>query len=196
MNKRQFLNALQEALSYELPEPLVRSNVRYYSDYIDSELGRGRSSEELFADLGDPRLIARTIIDAAKSGSDGIPNTADDRDFSGQIYGGQNQSGYYEGSSDRDAAGAGYGAYGSGSSYGGSGGQSTGDFGDGQRHHRPHVYMSYHNFGCLGFLVVILVISLVISIVSSALTFLLPVLGPLIIVLILLWFFNNIRGDQ
>ncbi|HIU88491.1 MAG TPA: DUF1700 domain-containing protein [Candidatus Avilachnospira avistercoris] len=190
MSKREFLNELREQLAYELPEPLVRSNLNYYSDYIDNEVGKGRGLSEVLSDLGDPRLIARSIIDAAKSGSDGIPNTADDRDYSSQIYGGENRGGYYgTGSSSYEAESEdGYrsDAKDRDTSYGGGS----------QRHHEPHIYMGYHNCGCLGILVVLLVISAVISLVSSALTFLLPILGPLLLVLIIIWFLNNIRGDQ
>lgn len=181
---------MREQLAYELPEPLVRSNLDYYSDYIDNEVGKGRGLSEVLSDLGDPRLIARSIIDAAKSGSDGIPNTADDRDYSSQIYGGENRGGYY---------GTGSSSYGAEpeESYRSDDKDREASYGGGsQRHHEPHIYMGYHNCGCLGILVVLLVISAVISLVSSALTFLLPILGPLLLVLIIIWFFNNIRGDQ
>ena len=78
MNKREFLSKLEEALVYELPPRAVDENLRYYSSYIDSEVKSGRSVEEVLEELGDPRLIARTIIDAVSSGADGIPGTADD----------------------------------------------------------------------------------------------------------------------
>ena len=68
MNKREFLQKLTEYLSYELPQRFVEKNVRYYSDYIDDELGKGRTSKDILDDLGDPQLIAKSIIDAAKSG--------------------------------------------------------------------------------------------------------------------------------
>ena len=186
MNKRQFLKELEEELGYELPSTLVRSNLDYYSSYIDGERQKGRGEDEILSDLGDPRLIARTIIDAAKSGSDGIPNTPDDRDFTDQIYGGsrsfsQDGAGYREeadSSYDRDS-----GSYGSG--------ESRGDM---PRHHR-NIYV-YHNFGCLGFLVTMLVIMLIFSFIGTALSVLLPILGPLIIVMIIIWIFTNMRGDQ
>ena len=93
MNKREFLQKLTEYLSYELPLRYVEKNVRYYSDYIDDELGKGRTSKDILDDLGDPQLIAKSIIDAAKSGSDGIPNTPDDVDFTDEVYGGGNVPG-------------------------------------------------------------------------------------------------------
>ena len=196
MNKRQFLKELQEELSYELPDLLIRNNVEYYSSYIDSEMAKGRSEKEVLEDLGDPRLIARSIIDAAKSGSDGISNTADDRDYSGQIYGG---------SSDRYGAGDAYGgsgSYGNGSGAGGGFRDSDSrssygsDLNGDRQKHRKDIHVSYYNFGCLGFLIVLLVLSAIFSLVGTAVTFLMPILGPIIIVCILLWLFNNFRGDQ
>ena len=88
MNKRDFLEKLKEVLSYELPEKMVRSNLQYYSDYIDRETAGGKSTADVIAELGEPELIAHSIIDAAKSGPDGIPYSGDDIDYSSEIYGG------------------------------------------------------------------------------------------------------------
>ena len=85
MNKREFLNKLNEFLSYELPASMVREKLSFYSDYIDREVSSGKSITEVIDGLGDPQLIARTIIDAAKSGPDGIPGTDDDVDFGENI---------------------------------------------------------------------------------------------------------------
>lgn len=201
MNKKQFLNELREELSYELPEGLVRSNTEYYSSYIDEEVRKGRSMDEVLTDLGDPRLIARTIVDAAKSGSDGIPNTSDDRDFSGQIYGGR--QGYGGSSYDRQ----GYGGYSDEDAYGREsasragtgqdrgGGDYGADLGSEPQRHRKNIHVSYYNFGCLGFFVLLFLLSFIFSVVGSAISFLMPLLGPLIIVCIILWLIRNMRGD-
>ena len=194
MNKRQFLKELEEELGYELPSTLVRSNLDYYSSYIDGERQKGRGEDEILSDLGDPRLIARTIIDAAKSGSDGIPNTPDDRDFTDQIYGGSRSFGQ-DGAGYREEADSAYGRDSRDGSFGDSGSYgSGGSSGDMPRHHRN--IDVYHNFGCLGFLVTMLVIMLIFSFIGTALSVLLPILGPLIIVMIIIWIFTNMRGDQ
>ena len=44
----------------------VAENVRYYQEYIDSEVRRGRSEREVLDQLGDPRLLAKSIIEANK----------------------------------------------------------------------------------------------------------------------------------
>lgn len=62
MGKREFLEKLRTALGGRVSAEVVAENVRYYEDYINIEVRRGRSEEEVLNQLGDPRLIARTII--------------------------------------------------------------------------------------------------------------------------------------
>ena len=66
MNKEDFITNLQHALAGGLPGGQVAENVRYYREYIDSEIHRGSTEEEVLAALGDPRLLAKSIIDAIK----------------------------------------------------------------------------------------------------------------------------------
>lgn len=62
MTRREFLDTLGRALRRELSEQEVLDNLRYYEDYIDREVRSGRSEAQVLAELGDPRLIARTIL--------------------------------------------------------------------------------------------------------------------------------------
>lgn len=62
MNKQEFVDRLRVALTGRIPAPQVEENVNYYMDYINTEIRKGRSEEEVLQALGDPRLIARTII--------------------------------------------------------------------------------------------------------------------------------------
>lgn len=64
MNKSEFLAILQEQLEGEVPSNEIYSNLHYYDEYIDREVASGKSVEEVMDLLGDPRLIAKTIIDA------------------------------------------------------------------------------------------------------------------------------------
>ena len=66
MDKREFIDKLQRALAGGLGSSLVAENVRYYEEYIDSEIRKGRSEAEVLAQLGDPRLLAKSIIEANK----------------------------------------------------------------------------------------------------------------------------------
>ena len=201
MNKRDFLNKLEELLAYELPERLVRKNIEFYSDYIDNAVAEGKSQAEVLNDLGDPQLIAKTIVDAAKSGADGIPNTEDDTDFSGEIFG--------TGRADDNAYGrtgsAGTGGYqGAENGYNGSstrgpaGGfsEDPADTGEGRTFNpfggNIHVYG--HNFGCGTGVVLLLVFFLVISVIGTILGALTPILGPILLVMLLMWFFRGMGG--
>lgn len=64
MTRSEFLNRLKEALANDLSGPVIQENVNYYSGYIADEVRKGRSEEEVVAELGDPWAIARTIIES------------------------------------------------------------------------------------------------------------------------------------
>ncbi len=66
MSREEFIERLQRALAGGLGSGLVAENVRYYREYIDSEIRKGRSEAEVLASLGDPRLLAKSIIEANK----------------------------------------------------------------------------------------------------------------------------------
>ena len=62
MTRQEFLDILGRSLRRELSEQEVLDNIRYYEDYINREIQTGKSEEQVLADLGDPRLIAKTIL--------------------------------------------------------------------------------------------------------------------------------------
>ena len=66
MDRYEFISALRTALNGKVPATTVEDNVRYYEEYIEVQLRQGKSEEEVLAALGDPRLLARTIIEANK----------------------------------------------------------------------------------------------------------------------------------
>lgn len=70
MDKRAFMEKLQRALAGGLSSIQVADNMRYYQDYIESELRKGRSEADVLAQLGDPRLLAKSIIEANKRGGE------------------------------------------------------------------------------------------------------------------------------
>lgn len=63
MTKYEFLNRLQEALEGEVTQGIINENINYYSNYIDGEMSKGKSEAEILQQLGEPRLIAKTIIE-------------------------------------------------------------------------------------------------------------------------------------
>ena len=71
MNKEEFIEKLQRALAGGLNSSQVADNIRYYREYIDSEIRKGHREEEVLAQLGDPRLLAKSIIGANKHAGTG-----------------------------------------------------------------------------------------------------------------------------
>lgn len=71
MTKHDFLERLQSALNGKLSPELVKENIRYYEDYVNTEIRKGRDEEEILNELGDPRLIARTIVETGGGSSTG-----------------------------------------------------------------------------------------------------------------------------
>ena len=64
MVKKEFLDILRESLAGNVPLSEIEENIRYYKDYIENG---AESEEEALGQLGDPHLIARTIIDSFKA---------------------------------------------------------------------------------------------------------------------------------
>ena len=71
MSKEEFLRGLENALSGNVPPQVVRDQLRYYDDYIRSERQNGRTESDIMEELGDPRLIARTIMDTTPGAAEG-----------------------------------------------------------------------------------------------------------------------------
>ena len=63
MSKKEFLDILYNQLSGQIPEGSVAAHVQYYGNYIEDEQQKGRTETDILNDLGDPRLIARTLLD-------------------------------------------------------------------------------------------------------------------------------------
>ena len=63
MSKKEFLDILYNQLSGQIPEGSVAAHVQYYRNYIEAEQQKGRTETDILNDLGDPRLIARTLLD-------------------------------------------------------------------------------------------------------------------------------------
>jgi uncharacterized membrane protein len=75
MTKQEFLEGLQERLLEEGADVLVPENLNYYDSYIEEEKQKGRTEEDVLEELGNPVLIARSILEAAGYEVDGIPDS-------------------------------------------------------------------------------------------------------------------------
>lgn len=63
MTRGEFLEELRQALQGNVSQAVVNENLKYYEDYIITESHKGKTEEEVIAQLGNPRLIAKTIVD-------------------------------------------------------------------------------------------------------------------------------------
>ena len=63
MSKTEFLDILYNQLSGQMPEGNVAAHVQYYRNYIEDEQRKDRTETDILNELGDPRLIARTLLD-------------------------------------------------------------------------------------------------------------------------------------
>lgn len=64
MTKQEFLEELKNALSGEVSAEVMMDSYRYYANYIEEEIRKGRTEVEILEELGKPSLIARSIIAA------------------------------------------------------------------------------------------------------------------------------------
>lgn len=67
LSQQEFLSILSETLNMELTPNEVSGNIAYYSSYFAEETSKGKSEEEVIAELGEPRMIAKSIIEAARA---------------------------------------------------------------------------------------------------------------------------------
>lgn len=78
MTKEDFLNGLRTSLSGTVSADIINDNMNYYEEYINTEIRRGRSEEEVLGELGDPRLIAKTIAETAPEEGKRGPEVVDE----------------------------------------------------------------------------------------------------------------------
>ena len=67
MSKEEYLKGLEEALAGEVPASVIRDNLNYYSSYIAQEMAKGRTVDEIADEIGEPYIVAKTIIDSCEA---------------------------------------------------------------------------------------------------------------------------------
>lgn len=65
MSRQDFIDALKRALYGKIDDFTLADHIQYYEGYIAQEIVSGKSEQEVLNELGDPRLIARTLLEAA-----------------------------------------------------------------------------------------------------------------------------------
>lgn len=83
MSRQEFLQRLREALSGEVPGRVIEENIRYYEEYIRTEVRDGSTEEAVIASIGDPRLIAKTILEVSGNGKDSSSGSTSYESYSG-----------------------------------------------------------------------------------------------------------------
>ncbi|MFT4107433.1 MAG: DUF1700 domain-containing protein [Lacrimispora sp.] len=96
MSRQEFLQRLRAALTGEVSGSVVEENIRYYDEYISTEVRLGSGEEEVIASIGDPRLIAKTIIEVG-----GNAGSSADKESYYDSYSGQSENVYEEPDSSR-----------------------------------------------------------------------------------------------
>lgn len=61
MNKQEFIDNLRRSLSSINDYNFVNDTVAYYENYIETQIRMGKTEEQVMRELGDPRLIAKSI---------------------------------------------------------------------------------------------------------------------------------------
>lgn len=93
------MQGLKAELEGRVPHSVIQENLRYYDAYITEEVSKGASEEEVIESLGGPRIIGRTIIDAAldtEDRSDGYETYGSGRTYQEQGDGSYRQSTFEE----------------------------------------------------------------------------------------------------
>lgn len=62
MNKIEFVEQMRRSLSSIDDYTYVNDTIAYYENYIESQVRMGKSEEQVMQELGDPRLIAKSIL--------------------------------------------------------------------------------------------------------------------------------------
>lgn len=65
MDSQMFLESLRRALYGKVSQQALAEHMRYYETYIAQERSAGRSEQEILEELGDPRLLARTLAETS-----------------------------------------------------------------------------------------------------------------------------------
>lgn len=172
MDKTEFLQGLKAELEGRVPYSVIQDNLRYYDSYISGETAKGTPEAQVIEDLGGPKIIARTIVDAAFD--------TEDRPDGYDVYG----------------SGPAQEAGGSGSSnpYGNAGGENPYD--DDLRRKVHYIDFSKWHVRLIAGLVVCLVIMFIMSIffgIMSLVGVILAHMWPVLLVLLIFWTIRGMR---
>ena len=165
MSKEEYLRGLEEALKGEVPGSVIRDNLNYYNSYLSQEISKGRTMD-IISEIGEPRIVARTIIDACEAAGeteDGY-GSYEDTGFGDSRY---DDSRYDDGR------------------YSGSKRQTTGEF--------HYIDLNKWYWKLLAIVLLFLVIFVVFQIVGGIFLILMRFAGPILLAVLLIWFIRGLR---
>ena len=188
MNKKEFLQTLRGELTNSVSGEVIEEQLRFYSDYINMEIAKGRGEEEVVAELSAPNLLARSIIEAADAGGDRVARTTPFRYEEKDInYASDEEDLQYRGTSSEK---------GSSSSDTGSPRyerRESSSGGNGRESHGYRPYVPVSSTGCLLFAIVVIALLVLVALVFvGILSFLAPVLFPVLSIAVILWLLSGI----
>jgi len=212
VNKKEFLQALRGELINSVSGQIIEEQLRFYSEYIDTEMDKGRGEEEVVAELSAPNLLARSIIEAAEAGGDRVARTTPFRYEEKDInYASDEEDLRYQGTASekdrfdseteslryerRESSSNGSGNYSRNTAYGdsGNGGYGNSSYGNNRESHGYRPYIPVSSTGCLLFtIVVIALLVLVVLVFVGILSFLAPILFPVLCIAVILWLLSGI----
>lgn len=219
VTRDEFLRKLRGELSQNVSDEVIQNQLQYYNDYINEQIRLGNAEEAVVEGLGDPRLLAKTIIDAAEAGGDVVANETPFRYTEAEInYNSDEEDLGYRGAAEdsespqdkffrrdqgpqREEASDSETDSGEQTAYDGQS-VENGSHGSRQNSHshpwgsnpfgNTHVYTT-SGTGCFVLvLITILVLYLLGMLLGGIFTLLSPVLLPLLVVVVILWFIKGI----
>lgn len=164
MNREDFLRELEEALAGDVPEAVIRDNLSYYGSYLSQEMAKGRSVDDIVAEIGEPFIIAKTIIDSTEAADD--PAGSDGYGSYRETYT-DSRSGQYQ------SADQGY--------------------EDQQGPHMHYIDLNKWYWKLLAIIILFMVVSLVFNIVGGILALLIRFAGPLMMIFLVVWVIRNLK---
>lgn len=165
MSKEEFLQELGEALAGDVPEAVIRDNLSYYGSYLSQEMAKGRSVDEIVTEIGEPFIVAKTIIEHCEA--------------SGECGGNEAYGSYKETYSETRSQG---------------GNQGCGNSGQQSPFPNMHyIDLNKWYWKLLGIVLLFFTVSLVFNIIGGIFALLIRFSGPICMIALLVWFFKKLK---
>lgn len=75
MIKKDFITKLRRALASKLDSAKIAEHASYYEEYIEIQVRKGKEEWQVTEELGDPALLAKSILNAERDGGSHLNET-------------------------------------------------------------------------------------------------------------------------